>query len=75
MARPLVRLGVALAVLGLVGAVWYWLAGTHGCDQAEAYAGCDRMERDFIIYVISLATFTAGLVVTCAIVLTRRFRA
>ncbi len=64
MARPLVRLGVVLASIGVFGAVWYAIAGTHGCDEFEGNSACGRMERDFAIYVISLTTFTAGLVVT-----------
>ncbi len=67
MVRPLIRLGVALAAIGAFGAVWYAVAGTHGCDDFGGNPACDRMERDFTIYVISLTTLAVGLVVTLVV--------
>ena len=53
--------------------MWYAMAGTHGCDQDA----CDRFDRDFRIYVASLAALTIGLVFASGVgltVLTRRLR-
>lgn len=63
MVRSLLRLGAALGVIGASGAVWYALAGIHGCDDLPGGGPC-RMERDFTIYVISLTILVVGLIVT-----------
>ncbi len=73
MMRALLRLSVVLVAIGAFGAVWYAMAGTHGCDQDA----CDRFDRDFRIYVASLAALAIGLVFASAVgltVLTRRLR-
>jgi len=73
MMRALLRLSVVLVAIGAFGAVWYAMAGTHGCDEGA----CDRFDRDFIIYVASLAALAIGLVFASAVgltVLTRRLR-
>lgn len=66
MMRALLRLGVVLVAIGAFGAVWYAVAGTHGCDEGA----CERFERDFMVYVVSLAAFVIGLVVALAVGLT-----
>ncbi len=74
MTRALLRSGVVLVAIGAFGAVWYWVAGTHGCDGGRA---CDRFDRDFMVYVASLSALAIGLAVALAVgltVLARRLR-
>lgn len=73
MTRTLLRFAVALVAIGAFGVVWYAVAGTHGCDEGA----CDRFNREFTVYVVSLAALATGLIVASAVgfaALARRLR-
>jgi hypothetical protein len=53
--------------VGAAAVVWFAEWGVHGCNDGGAIASCaDRMERDFSLYLIGLASLLCGVVLAVA---------
>jgi hypothetical protein len=72
MARRLTAMAAVLIAAGLAIAVWYGVWGVHGCNDEGGNPMCDRMDRDFSIYLAGLAAFGLGVVVAITALVTRR---
>jgi hypothetical protein len=70
--RRLVVAAAFLSALGVATVVWYSGWGVHGCNDLGGDPLCGaRMDRDFSVYLVGLASLACGVVLAIVIVVWR----